>query len=256
LNQDQSIIGKPMKKWIACARMIFICTVIALYLVVVGIPVLTYCRIVSNPRLALRLTRFLDKMVLFLAGVRIETSGYENLEPGKGYVFVGNHRSYADVPAVFAVLPGDLRFLAKKELYKIPLVSFALKTMGMIPVDRSNHEAAAQSVDRAVAHLQAGRSVILFPEGTRNRNETGMLPFKKGAFVLALKAGVPIVPITLLGAEKAIKPDTIFLYPATIRIIIGVPIETSGMTLEDRDTLLAQSRSVIEKTYLQNSRSV
>lgn len=233
--------------------MIFICTVIALYLVIVGIPVLTYCRIVSNPRLALRLTRVLDRIVLYLAGIRIETVGAEKVEPGKGYVYVSNHRSYADAPAVFVGLPGDLRFLAKKELYKIPLVSFALKTMGMIEVDRSDHEAAASSVDRAVLHLQNGRCVILFPEGTRNRNPQGMLPFKKGAFVLAIKAGVPIVPVTLIGAENAIQPDTIFLYPARIRLIIGDPIPTSGMDLEMRDQLLEKARGIIASTHRENT---
>jgi 1-acyl-sn-glycerol-3-phosphate acyltransferase len=235
-------------KWLAGIRMIFICTVISLYLIIVGIPVLTYCRLISNPKLALRLTRVLDRIVHFLAGVRVETEGLEKINPEEGYVYVGNHRSFADVTAVFLVLPGDLRFLAKKEVYKIPLVSFALKTMGMIEVDRSNHEAAAQSIDRAVSHLRSGRSVVLFPEGTRNRGE-GLLPFKKGAFVLAIKAGVPIVPLTILGADKTIKPDTILLYPSTIRIIVGDPIATAGMDLENRDNLLEQTRSIILKTY-------
>jgi 1-acyl-sn-glycerol-3-phosphate acyltransferase len=149
----------------------------------------------------------------------------------------------------FYALPGDLRFLAKKELYKIPLVSFALRTMGMIAVDRSNPDAAANSIELAVSHLRNGKSVILFPEGTRNRGE-GLLPFKKGAFVLAIKAQVPIVPVVIFGAEKSIAPDTIFLYPATIRMIFHDPIDTSGIDLEQRTELLEKTRSIMERTLI------
>ncbi len=238
-----------MKKWVAGARLIFICIFIALYLVIVGIPVLAYCRIISNPSLALRLSKLLDRMVLGLGGIRTVTEGLEKIDLKRGCVYVLNHRSFADSLVAFHVLPGDLRFLAKKELYKIPLVNFALRTMGMIEVDRSDPEAAAESIDRAVSHLQNGKCVILFPEGTRNRGE-GLLPFKKGAFVLAIKAQVPIVPVILTGAHKAIAPDTIFLYPATIRMIVHDPIDTTGMDLEQRNELLELTRSLMEKTYL------
>jgi 1-acyl-sn-glycerol-3-phosphate acyltransferase len=236
-----------MKKWIAAVRLISICIFISLYLIIIGIPVLTYCRIVSNPKIALRLSKLLARMVLWLGGVGIVKEGLEKIKSDRGCVYVLNHRSFADSIVAFYALPGDLRFLAKKELYKIPLVSFALRTMGMIEVDRSNPEAASNSIDRAVSHLQNGKCVILFPEGTRNRGE-GLLPFKKGAFVLAIKAQVPIVPVTLIGAEKAIAPDTIFLYPATIRMIFHDPIDTTGMELEQRNELLEKTRSVIEQS--------
>jgi len=174
--------------------------------------------------------------------------GTEKVDLGRGNVFVANHRSLIDVCAVFLALPGDLRFLAKKELYKIPLVSFALRTMGIIEVDRTDSEAAARSIDRAVSEIRAGRSVILFPEGTRSR-QPHLLPFKKGAFVLAIKAQAPIVPVTLLGMDQALKPDTILLYPSTVRLVIHDPIETAGMTLEDRNWLLEKARATIEETF-------
>ncbi|MCI0613855.1 1-acyl-sn-glycerol-3-phosphate acyltransferase [bacterium] len=235
-----------MKKFIAGARLILCCIVIVLYLIIVGIPVLTYCRIVSNPALALRLSKLLDRIVMSIAGTRIITEGSEKVDLKRGCVYVLNHRSLMDSLVAFYALPGDLRFLAKKELYKIPLVNFALRTMGMIEVDRSNPEAAANSIDRAVSHLQNGKSVAMFPEGTRNRGE-GLLSFKKGAFVLAIKAQVPIVPVVLIGAEKSIAPDTIFLYPATIRMIFHDPIDTKGMDLEQRNELLEQTRHVMER---------
>ena len=236
-----------MKKVVAGARLILCCIVIVLYLIIVGIPVLTYCRIVSNPALALRLSKLLDRIVMSIAGTRIITEGSEKVDLKRGCVYVLNHRSLMDSLVAFYALPGDLRFLAKKELYKIPLVNFALRTMGMIEVDRSNPEAAANSIDRAVSHLQNGKSVAMFPEGTRNRGE-GLLSFKKGAFVLAIKAQVPIVPVVLIGAEKSIAPDTIFLYPATIRVIFHDPIDTKGMDLEQRNELLEQTRQVMEQT--------
>jgi 1-acyl-sn-glycerol-3-phosphate acyltransferase len=236
-----------MKKVVAGARLILCCIVIVLYLIIVGIPVLTYCRIVSNPALALRLSKLLDRIVMSIAGTRIKTEGSEKVDLKRGCVYVLNHRSLMDSLVAFYALPGNLRFLAKKELYKIPLVNFALRTMGMIEVDRSNPEAAANSIDRAVSHLQNGKCVILFPEGTRNRGE-GLLSFKKGAFVLAIKAQVPIVPVVLIGAERAIAPDTIFLYPATIRMIFHDPIDTKGMDLEQRKELLDRTRHVMEQT--------
>lgn len=242
-----------MKKVVAGARLIFICIFIALYLIVIGIPVLTYCRIVKNPGIALQLSKLLAKMVLWLAGIRVVQEGLEKTNSLRGCVYVLNHRSFADAVVAFFALPGDLRFLAKKELYKIPLVNFALRTMGMIEVDRSNPEAAAQSIDRAVSHLQNGKSVALFPEGTRNRGE-GLLPFKKGAFVLAIKAQVPVIPVVLIGAEKALAPDTIFLYPATIRMIFHDPIATTGMDLEQRNELLEKARAVIGETYFSTQR--
>lgn len=229
--------------------MIFICCFITVYLIIVGIPVLTYCKIVDNPRVGLRFTKLLDRILLFFAGLSFNVEGLEKLVPNQGYVYVGNHRSFADVAVAFMVLPGDLRYLAKKEIYKIPLVSFALRTLGTIQVDRSDPEAASMSIDYAVEKLRAGCSIVLFPEGTRSRLE-GMLPFKKGAFVLAIKAQVPIVPFTLIGTDKAIKPDTIFLYPAHVRMIIHDPIMTTGLDLEDRGELLERTRNIIESTFL------
>jgi 1-acyl-sn-glycerol-3-phosphate acyltransferase len=237
-----------MKNLIAAVRMIFICIVISLYLIVVGIPVLTYCRLKGDPRLALRLTKLLDRIILFLAGITIEVEGAEKISNQRGYVYVGNHRSFVDVTATFLVLPGDLRFLAKKEVYKIPLVGFALRTMGIIEVDRSNPDAAAKSIDRAVAEIRSGRSVVLFPEGTRSRNPH-LLPFKKGAFVLAIKAKAPVVPITLLGMAELLRPDTLFLYPGRVKILIHEPIATEQLDLEDRTELLDQARGIIEQTW-------
>jgi 1-acyl-sn-glycerol-3-phosphate acyltransferase len=238
-----------LTKLVAAGRMILLCCVIVIYLIVIGIPILLYCKLVGNPKVGLRFARILDHILLFIAGLSYEVEGLEKLSPNQGYVYVGNHRSFADVTVVFLVFPGELRYLAKKELYQIPLVGFALRTLGTIEVDRSDSEAASKSIDRAVEELKAGASIILFPEGTRSR-KAGMLPFKKGAFVLAIKAQVPIVPFTLLGTDQAIKPDEIFLYPAKVKLIIHDPIDTKGMSLENRNDLLERAHQVVESAFL------
>ena len=235
-----------MRKWFAAARFIGICIFISAYLIVVGIPVLTYCRLIQKPNLALRLTKLLDRIVLFFAGVSITIEGSEKV-PASGCVYVGNHRSLVDSAAVFIGLPGDLRFLGKKELFRIPLVSYAFRTMGVIEVDRTNSEAAARSIDRAVGVLRDGKSFVLFPEGTRTR--TGeLLPFKKGAFVLAIKAQVPVLPFTLFGTAESLQPDKPFLYAGNVRIVIHDPIPTAGMDLEQRNIVLEKARKVIENS--------
>jgi 1-acyl-sn-glycerol-3-phosphate acyltransferase len=233
---------------IASLRMIFVCCFIAAYLIVVGIPVLSYCRITRNPNLALYLTKVLDRMMLFVAGIQLKVRGLEHLNPKQGYVYVGNHTSHVDPAVLFQTIPGQVRFLIKKEVFRIPLLSFALRTMEMIEVDRSNPEASAKSIDHAVREIQAGKSIILFPEGTRSR-QAEILPFKKGAFVLAIKAQAPVAPFTLVGAGRALPADTILLYGGRVELIFHKPLETTGMTLEDRDRLLTETQKLVESEF-------
>jgi 1-acyl-sn-glycerol-3-phosphate acyltransferase len=229
-------------------RMIFICCFMLAY-IIAGLPVLLYSRIFGRPSLALYLTRVLARTILIMGGVHLEVVGLEKLDPKKGSVYVGNHRSHVDSASIFASCPAEARFLIKKEVFKIPLVSFALKSMQMIPVDRSNAEAAARSIDLAVSRIQNGASIILFPEGTRSR-VPHILPFKKGAFVLAIKAQAPIVPFTVIGADRALKPDTVLLYGGPVKLIFHDPIETKGMNLEDRQELLERTQRIVESAFV------
>lgn len=235
---------------LAGIRMIFICSFISLYLIVVGIPILSYSRLTRNPRIALYFTKLLARIGVPLGGVRLKVRGVEKLNPNRGCVYVGNHTSHVDGAVVLMTLPGDVRFLIKKEAFRIPLVSFAFRTMGMIEVDRSNPEASARSIDRAVSEIQAGRSVILFPEGTRSRQPI-MLPFKKGAFVLAIKAQAPVVPFTVIGAERALPPDTILLRGGDVELIFHDPIETTGLDLDDSEKLLKEAESRVNSALIQ-----
>jgi 1-acyl-sn-glycerol-3-phosphate acyltransferase len=229
--------------------MIFVCLFMATYLIIVGTPVLTYCRIIANPHVAIFLTKFLTRMCLFIAGVKLKITGREKLDPNRGCVYVGNHRSHVDSAAIFMACPADARFLIKKEVFRIPMVSFALRTMGMIKVDRSDSDAASRSIDRAVSEIRSGTSIILFPEGTRSR-EPGILPFKKGAFVLAIKSQAPIVPFTVVGADRALPPDTILLYGGHVDLIFHDPIETKGLDMENRQELLERTQKIVEGAFV------
>jgi 1-acyl-sn-glycerol-3-phosphate acyltransferase len=239
----------------AGARMIFVCSFIVLYLIIVGIPVLSYCRIIRNPRLGLYFAKVLDRIALFLAGIRLNVRGLQKLNQNCGCVYVGNHTSHVDMAVVFLTVPGDVRFLIKKEAFRIPLLSFAFRTMGMIEVDRSNPEASSRSIDRAVSEIRAGRSVILFPEGTRSR-QANILPFKKGAFVLAIKAQAPVVPFTLIGAKEALPPDTILLRGGNVELIFHDPIETTGLAHEDRDQLLKEAQRRVESALFEQNAKI
>lgn len=229
---------------LAAVRMILICIFMALYLIILGIPILSYCRIKKDPGLGIYFTRILDRLIIFFGGIHVVSEGVDRVDGLKSCVYVGNHRSHADSAVAFYYLPGNLRFLIKAEAFKIPLVGFALRTMGMIPVNRSNREEAVKSVDLAIPEIRAGRSIIFFPEGTRSRTNE-LLPFKKGAFVLAIKAQVPLVPFTVIGAHEIVKPGSLILHGGTVKLIVHDPIDTTGYTMDQRDELTQKARDII-----------
>jgi 1-acyl-sn-glycerol-3-phosphate acyltransferase len=174
---------------------------------------------------------------LRLCGVSVGVSGdVERLKDGAARVFVANHQGYLDVPACFAALPVSLRVLAKKELFRVPLVGHYLRAFGFPAVDRARRERAVQSFDEAVALLGRGRSVLVFPEGTRSV-DGALQPFKKGAFVMAIQAGVEVVPVGLAGSFEAFNRRDNVLQPGPVHVHVGAPLQVVGRTLGDRDAL-------------------
>lgn len=186
--------------------------------------------------------------LLFFAGVRLEVSGLENVQRGQPQVFVSNHQSMMDIAVVFRVLPENLHFVLKKELLYVPFVGFFAWATGMIFVDRKNSKAAIGSLQRVGKLVREGRSIIAFPEGTRSRGQ-GVLPFKKGVFVSAIAAQVPVVPIALEGADKVLPSNGFKVRPGIIRVKIGTPIPTAGMTEEERDGLRGQAQAAVQRLY-------
>jgi len=186
------------------------------------------------------------RLILRATGLPVTIDGLEHLEPGKSYIYIGNHCSALDIPLALGYLPRTIAFMAKKELFRIPIFGWSLYAMGSIPVNRSNRSEAIRSVDRALAALRTKPlSMIFYPEGTRSR--TGeMIQFKRGVFHLALRSGLPLVPIAVKGTFQAMPPDGLSLTYAPIYVTIGQPIETADLTVDDREPLRQQSQNRIQ----------
>jgi 1-acyl-sn-glycerol-3-phosphate acyltransferase len=171
-------------------------------------------------------------------GAHIRVEGLENI-PGRACLFVANHTSTVDAPAIVGAIPRQIALLAKQSLFKIPIVGQAFLLARFVPVDRSNRDAAVGSVAKAIARLREGTSFLIYPEGTRS-NDGRLQEFKKGAFVMAIKAQVPIVPVACAGAHKVMRKRDLKFYPGEIVVRFCPPIESSSYSLEQRDALSAE----------------
>jgi 1-acyl-sn-glycerol-3-phosphate acyltransferase len=183
-----------------------------------------------------RLARQWARMLLAVSFVRATVTGAEKLDPDTSYVVVANHSSYMDIPALYSALPLELRFFAKKGLFSIPLLGWHLHRAGHLPVVRGDARASLKSMSEGAKLIrERGISVLLFPEG--GRSETGIRPFKEGAAYIAIKAGVPVVPVGLVNVRNVLPMHSMLLRPARVEINVGEPIDTAGMTLHDRGRL-------------------
>jgi 1-acyl-sn-glycerol-3-phosphate acyltransferase len=217
---------------------------IGLYVLLVGPPVLLIALMLGNRALLYRVGHLGVRLGLALSGIRVRIDGAEHIQRRRAAVYAVNHTSNVEPPIIFdalAELFPRLRILYKAELRKLPVLVRAFDLAGFIPLERSNPEQSLPAIDRAADALNAGNSFLIFPEGTRSR--TGeLLPFKKGGFILAIKAQAPVVPIGISGARSAMRKGSLIIYPVTVVVRIGVPVETVGMTLEDRDALVKEAR--------------
>lgn len=201
----------------------------------------------------LKLARLWSRILLWTAGVRLTVRMQVPLDPKQPYVFVANHLSTVDIWALFIALPVKVRFIAKKQLSRIPIFGWSMAAGRFIFIDRQNPAAARRSIELACERIRSGSSVAVFPEGTRSRD--GLLgPFKKGGFHLAMTAGVPVVPIAITGAGYVMPPGHLLVRPGPVVIDIGAPILTTGLQPGDRDALVARVRADIERRTGQKSR--
>jgi 1-acyl-sn-glycerol-3-phosphate acyltransferase len=176
--------------------------------------------------------------------VKIQIEGFEKIIKHSSYVFIANHASNLDPPAVALALKNPLRFVGKKSLAKIPLFGSAIRLARMILIDRGDSDAARELVNRAVQELKDGISAFFFAEGTRSL-DGHLQKFKKGGVMLALKARLPIVPITIIGSHNLLPRKALRIKAGVMKIIIGDPIDISGYTEKDRDALVDKVRSII-----------
>lgn len=178
-----------------------------------------------------RIIRLWSRLFLSTAPVKLEVSGAEHVDPGGQYVFVANHLSNFDIPVMFLAAPVPIRYLAKKELYKIPLVAQAMNGIGIIKTDRQAHAGGHALINQGVAEAKRrGHSLIIFPEGTRS-DEGVLAPFKKGAFRIAIANELPVVPVTIHGTWEAWPPGSKVVYPGHARVVIHEPIPTKDLEL-------------------------
>jgi 1-acyl-sn-glycerol-3-phosphate acyltransferase len=182
---------------------------------------------------------------LRLTGVKVQVSGREHLDPNQPYVFVSNHRSYLDASPLFAFTGRRMGAIAKKELLKAPILGYAMGFVNVIAIDRSNRDRAVETIKVATDRLRSGISFMVCPEGTRAQPGQ-MLPFKKGAFHMAVEAGVPIIPIALKNSDVLMGKGTGEAWPGTIDMVMMPPVETSWVkTDEDLDALVKQVQEII-----------
>jgi 1-acyl-sn-glycerol-3-phosphate acyltransferase len=185
------------------------------------------------------IAQFWSRVLLYIAGVELHIEGLEKIDPNGSYVFVSNHVSYMDTPVVLGHIPVQFRFLAKKGLFSIPFLGYHLKRAGHIPVPRENPRAAIKAMSEAAKIIrERGVSVLIFPEG--GRSLTGLKPFKEGAAYIAIKAGVPVVPLSLTGTLEVLPMGSLTVRPGRVELRVGDPVPTAHLTLHDRAELNEQ----------------
>jgi len=222
-----------------CAVVAFI----ALGIVLVFPWLIVWSLLVGNPELLYGTAKRAIRLACGMAGLRIRVEGLENI-PARACVFAANHASNLDPPALVAVIPRRVSFLTKKEVFRIPILATAMRVAQFVPVDRASREAATASVDIAAGRLKEGLSFAVFPEGTRSPDGR-MRPFKKGTFVMAIQAGAPVVPVSIVGAQNLMQKGKWTLRPGEVTIRFGPAVEASEYTLERRGELLARVESLV-----------
>ncbi len=187
------------------------------------------------------------RLILFLAGVKLTVEGREHLTPGKRYVFFANHQSQMDIPVLEEALRGfEIRFLAKRSLFRIPFFGWGIAALGYIPVEREDPREGLRSLLACAERIREGYSVVVFPEGTRSPDGR-LQPFKMAGFLLPIKAGVPAVPVAILGTREILPKGRIWVRPGKVRVVIGDPIPTEGLTKRDREKLAEKVRDFIAR---------
>jgi 1-acyl-sn-glycerol-3-phosphate acyltransferase len=192
--------------------------------------------------------RFWSRMILGTLGAKVKVEGLEKIDTSRARIYAVNHLSALDIPILYRCLPFQFRILAKKELFRYPFMGWHLRRSGQIPVDQENIRSSIHSVGRAVKSLRANMPIVIFPEG--GRSEDGQLqPFMSGAFYLAIKAQVEVVPMAIVGTYEMLPINSFHIRPRPLRLVVGNPISSSGMNIRNMDPLAQATREAISSLY-------
>src|ERR1700682_70602 len=185
-----------------------------------------------------------SRCLLAVCGVKTVVRGAEHLSTGRTYVFAANHQSYLDIPVIFALVPANFRIMAKGSLFHIPFLGWHLHRSGHMPVARGKPRRAARSLLEAASHVRRGTPVFIFPEGGRSPDGR-FQEFKPGTFLLAIKSGAPVIPVTINGTRAVLPMHSWHVRPGHVELILHSPIETTGMKSDASEALAERVRAVI-----------
>ncbi|MGD9008732.1 MAG: lysophospholipid acyltransferase family protein [Desulfobacteraceae bacterium] len=191
------------------------------------------------------IARFWGKTILWVSGIRVTAIGLDRIRGLTSCIFMSNHQSNFDIPVLLSHLPKQFRWLAKAELFKIPIFGRSMSGAGYISIDRSDRTSAFESLARAAETIRNGTSVMIFPEGTRSKDGR-LLPYKKGGFVMAVDAQVPIVPIVIEGTHEIMPKGRLLIRPRPVTVTFCEKIDTRGFSRETKETVMDQVRQAMQ----------
>jgi len=199
-----------------------------------------------------KVARLWARSILAAGRIKVTVRGLSNIDLSRSYIYMSNHQSNFDIPVLLAHLPVQFRWLAKVELFRIPVFGYAMKRAGYISIDRSNSRSAIKSLKSAANIIRDGVSVLIFPEGTRS-NDGSIMPFKQGGFIIGVDSGVPVVPVIIRGTRSIMPKKRLRIEPGNVVLEIKKPIESSDYTRKTRDALMKKVRTVICDTFEKGS---
>lgn len=228
--------------------LLFSTPLIAFATIVMGSISLVASALDPSGKVSHNIARMWGRMLLAVSFIRVRAEGLENINSNSSYVFVANHTSFMDIPAILKLIDNQFRFFAKKGLFKIPFLGTHLRRAGHVEVDRSSPRASLRSMTRGAEMVARNRiSVLLFPEGGRTAVGEGLREFHEGAAYIAIKAGVPVVPVGIVGLRPLLPMGSIHIRAGRALLRIGAPIPTEGLTVKDRSELTQQLFEELER---------
>jgi 1-acyl-sn-glycerol-3-phosphate acyltransferase len=242
-------------KLLRALRSIAVWIGITLSTVLFGLPSIPAAFLPPRGEWFLHFARGWSRTILFFSGVRVRVLHPERLDGARGLVIVSNHESYADILILLANLPLSVRLLAKRSIFRVPVLGWSIRAAGFVPVDRGVRSRGAATLEAALKLLKRGRSIVIFPEETRTRDGE-LLPFKPGAALIALRSGFPLLPVAIAGTRRVLPRGTLEMSPGRVALAIGQPISVAGRSVRDRDEVTLEARQAISSLRDEAARSI